>query len=82
MCRNVLVFNSLRSWRYCVLVELDLAAEPLYQSSENLITQTASYAGYVFNCLKKYQSQSPFQLNITCDWQIDVKWHRLRFVAL
>ena len=34
MCRNVLVFNSLRSWRYCVLVELDLAAERLYQSSE------------------------------------------------
>ena len=28
-------WRSLRSWRYCVLVEWDLAGEPLYQSSEN-----------------------------------------------
>ena len=27
-------FLSLQSWRYCVLGEWDLAAEPLYQSSE------------------------------------------------
>ena len=29
-----LFHSSLRSWRYCVLVEEDLAVEPLYQSSE------------------------------------------------
>ena len=29
------LIDSLHSWRYCVLGEGDLAAEPLYQSSES-----------------------------------------------
>ena len=42
--KHPLPWDSLHSWRYCVLGEGDLAAEPLYQSSESWQRSHEKYA--------------------------------------
>ena len=72
---------SLRSWRYCVVVEWDLAAEPFLENgsaAKTLVSHphnTVSYAGY--GSLSVYSRPPPLRKNSPFTAQLKTAFRRL-----